>query len=170
MAAQYIKEIRTVQPNGPYFLGGASFGGTVVFEMAQQLYAQGEKVALLSLLDSAGWNNLPTTFFDLVSCHLNNLAQLKPQEKLTYIWERLKWHITKRIPKPIHQLFLKLSDTDRSPQTLYNLNVLEANLHASKHYLPQVYPSHVTLFRAKLKSPIRYSDSLGVGAGWHWRG
>ncbi|WP_414573137.1 amino acid adenylation domain-containing protein [Nostoc sp. CCY 9925] len=163
MAAQYIKEIRTVQPNGPYFLGGASFGGTVVFEMAQQLYAQGEKVALLSLLDSAGLNNLPTRFFDLVSGHLNNLAQLKPQEQLTYIWERLEWHISKRIPKPIHQLFLKLRDMDRSPQTLYNLNVLEANLHASKNYLLQVYPSHLTLFRAKLKSSRRYSDPLG---GW----
>ncbi|WP_242057692.1 MULTISPECIES: amino acid adenylation domain-containing protein [Nostoc] len=163
MAAQYIKEIRTVQPNGPYFLGGASFGGTVVFEMAQQLYAQGEKVALLSLLDSAGWNNLPTTFFDFVSGHLNNLAQLKPQEKLTYIWERLEWHISKRIPKPIRQVFYNLRDMDRSPQTLYTLNVLEANLHASKNYLPQVYPSHVTLFRAKLKSSRRYSDPLG---GW----
>ncbi len=163
MAAQYIKEIRTVQPNGPYFLGGASFGGIVVFEMAQQLYAQGEKVALLSLLDSTGLNNLPTTFFDLVSGHLNNLAQLKPQEKVIYIWERLEWHISKRIPKPIRQLFFHLRNLDNSPQTLYNVNVLEANLHASKNYIPQVYPGHITLFQAKLRSSKRYSDAQG---GW----
>jgi len=37
MAAYYIKALRTVQPEGPYFLGGWSFGGLVAFEMAQQL-------------------------------------------------------------------------------------------------------------------------------------
>src|SRR5262249_54584319 len=37
MAADYLKEIQAVQPEGPYFLGGFSFGGLVVFEMAQQL-------------------------------------------------------------------------------------------------------------------------------------
>ena len=42
MAADYIKALRTVQPNGPYFLGGWSMGGLVAFEMAQQLYTQGE--------------------------------------------------------------------------------------------------------------------------------
>ncbi|MCZ0900911.1 thioesterase domain-containing protein, partial [Microcoleus sp. HI-ES] len=37
MAADYIAALRTVQPKGPYFLGGWSFGGLVAFEMAQQL-------------------------------------------------------------------------------------------------------------------------------------
>ncbi|HAJ64533.1 MAG TPA: non-ribosomal peptide synthetase, partial [Cyanobacteria bacterium UBA8543] len=52
MAAYYIKEIRTLQPEGPYFLAGYSFGGLVAFEMAQQLHAQGQKVALLALCDT----------------------------------------------------------------------------------------------------------------------
>jgi acyl carrier protein len=52
MAAHYMKEIRAVQPNGPYFLGGLSFGGTVAYEMAQQLCAQGEEVGLLFLFDT----------------------------------------------------------------------------------------------------------------------
>jgi len=54
MAAYYIKEIRTIQPEGPYFLGGASMGGKIVFEMAQQLHAQGQKVAMLVLFDTYG--------------------------------------------------------------------------------------------------------------------
>ena len=41
MAAHYIKEIQTVQPEGPYFLGGFCGQGVVVFEMAQQLVARG---------------------------------------------------------------------------------------------------------------------------------
>ena len=52
MAAQYIAALRVVQPEGPYLLGGASFGGTVALEMAQQLQAQGQQVALLTLIDT----------------------------------------------------------------------------------------------------------------------
>ncbi len=52
MAAHYLKEIRTIQPQGPYFLGGYSLGGLIAYEMAQQLSAKGEETALVALLDS----------------------------------------------------------------------------------------------------------------------
>lgn len=52
MATHYIEALRTVQPKGPYFLGGWSFGGWVAFEMAQQLQKSGEEVALLAVLDT----------------------------------------------------------------------------------------------------------------------
>ena len=52
MASYYIEAIQTVQPQGPYFLGGLSFGGVVAFEMACQLEAQGHRAALVALLDS----------------------------------------------------------------------------------------------------------------------
>lgn len=52
MAAYYIQEIQKLQPQGPYCLVGRCFGGVVVFEMAQQLRAQGQKVALLGILDT----------------------------------------------------------------------------------------------------------------------
>src|SRR5580698_6134602 len=42
----YIQAMQTVQPTGPYRLGGWSMGGVVAFEMAQQLHAQGQPVAL----------------------------------------------------------------------------------------------------------------------------
>jgi amino acid adenylation domain-containing protein len=45
LAARYIREIRAVQPAGPYTLGGACFGGVIAFEMAHQLRAQGEEIA-----------------------------------------------------------------------------------------------------------------------------
>ena len=51
MAAQYIEAIRTIQPEGPYHLGGLSGGALIAFEMAQQLAVAGEKVASLILLD-----------------------------------------------------------------------------------------------------------------------
>ncbi|WP_298910929.1 amino acid adenylation domain-containing protein [uncultured Nostoc sp.] len=52
MAAHYIEALRSVQPKGPYFIGGWSFGGWVAFEMAQQLQKSGEEVALLAVLDT----------------------------------------------------------------------------------------------------------------------
>ncbi len=52
MAEYYIKEIRSVQPVGPYFLGGFSAGGLVAYEMARQLAEAGERVQFLALFDS----------------------------------------------------------------------------------------------------------------------
>src|SRR5436853_621261 len=52
MATAYIAELLAIQPVGPYFLGGHSFGGLVAFEMARQLQARGHAIALLALLDS----------------------------------------------------------------------------------------------------------------------
>ncbi|MDB6116204.1 MAG: amino acid adenylation protein, partial [Lacunisphaera sp.] len=57
MATHYIREIRTVQPQGPYYLAGYCFGGNVAFEMALQLEAAGERVAFVGLLDSAASNS-----------------------------------------------------------------------------------------------------------------
>ena len=53
MAAQYLKAIRSIQPRGPYFLGGWSFGGNVAMEMTSQLEAEGQdEVRLVALVDS----------------------------------------------------------------------------------------------------------------------
>ncbi len=52
MAADYIEQIRTVQPSGPYYLLGASFGGAVAQEIAVQLQTQGEEVAALVIMDA----------------------------------------------------------------------------------------------------------------------
>lgn len=52
MATHYLKEIQSVQPDGPYLLGGICSGGVVAYEMAQQLERQGQDVALLVLVDA----------------------------------------------------------------------------------------------------------------------
>jgi amino acid adenylation domain-containing protein len=74
LAANYVNQVRAVQPSGPYNLGGHSSGGLVVFEMACQLMEQGETVGLLALLDCdpntgkhvhqpfSDWNSLKAAF------------------------------------------------------------------------------------------------------------
>jgi thioesterase domain-containing protein/acyl carrier protein len=51
LAATFVAAVRTVQPHGPYLLGGWSMGGGLALEMAQQLQRQGEQVELLAVID-----------------------------------------------------------------------------------------------------------------------
>ena len=53
MAAMYVDALQSVQPRGPYYLGGWSFGGYVAMEMCRILEKRGQEVALLALLDCA---------------------------------------------------------------------------------------------------------------------
>lgn len=94
MAVGHIKEILALQPQGPYCLGGYSFGGLVAFEVAQQLRKRDQEVALLVLLDptipgNARASPVATSFRATVARHLGNLLRLRPQEKLTSVLARV---------------------------------------------------------------------------------
>lgn len=52
LASRYVRDIRAVQPHGPYHLAGHSLGGLIAFEMAQQLHRAGQEIALLALFDT----------------------------------------------------------------------------------------------------------------------
>lgn len=64
MAARYIEEIREVQQHGPYVLGGYSGGGLIAFEMAKQLFEQGQRVAPLIFIDTASPTYLNKNFWE----------------------------------------------------------------------------------------------------------
>lgn len=96
MAAHYIGEIRRLQPEGPYYLGGSSFGGLVAYEMGRQLRAAGHSVALIALFDTYGKGypryrstGLPLRgllrFTDRIRHHWRNLALLSGRQKWDYI-------------------------------------------------------------------------------------
>ncbi|MDQ0582413.1 non-ribosomal peptide synthetase [Streptomyces rishiriensis] len=53
IAALYLSEVRAVQPEGPYHLGGWCMGGMVSYEMARQLEAAGEEVAMLTIISAS---------------------------------------------------------------------------------------------------------------------
>jgi len=156
MAADYIREIRTVQPEGPYFLGGFSMGGMVAFEMAQQLHFSGQKVAVLALFDtcSPGWLK-PLPIHVRVSRHLSNLSQLKLKEKLTYVQKKL----TGRFDLDLRQSLPQVQD--KSP-------LQEAHEQADKNYLPRVYSGRAILFRAREPLKGRWSEwcSVDTELGW----
>ncbi len=137
MAADYIREIRTVQPQGPYFLGGFSMGGKVAFEMAQQLHFSGQEVAMLALFDTlgSGWLK-PLPVHVRASRHLANLLRLELKEKLTY----LKKKLTRRFDSDNSQPLLKAD----------HISALKAaHEKANKDYVPKVYPGRAILFRVR---------------------
>ena len=162
MASHYIKEIRTIQPNGPYLLGGYSSGGTLVFEMAQQLHAQGQKVAMLAVFNTPSYKLKPNPALTLrqwFSLHWRNLSELKPKDKWAYIFLRT------RLPKILNYYQAHLRSQSDLPQEeeLYS-NLLKAHHQAFEKYTPRVYPGCMTLFRSREQYPkFSYEPELGWG-------
>ena len=75
-AAGYLLEMR-IQPSGPYFLAGHSYGGMLAFEIAQQLTKSGQAVAFLGLLDTFAPGSFPkATVSERVNIHRENLRRL----------------------------------------------------------------------------------------------
>ena len=158
MAAHYIKELQTIQPEGPYFLGGYSFGGLVAFEMAQQLQTQGQKVALLALFDTQVQGYLKRSLLPWFFYHLNKLLEFGPnyilgreQAKIQQIEDTAK----ARTLEIVHELGL---DRETAMHDFIR-RVVEANLQARQDYVPQVYSGRVDLFRAMYEP---------TPEGWHF--
>jgi amino acid adenylation domain-containing protein len=156
LAAYYIKEMQTLQPQGPYFIAGVSYGGIVCFEMARQLHEQGQKVALLALFDTLGPGEeelVPVP--ERALRHLSNIFRFGP----SYLLERIK--------EKLEALYLKVSllSGRSTSDNLQLIALMQENDEASRNYLPGVYPGRVTIFRATEK--VFYTDSyLNSGLGW----
>ncbi|GAP99200.1 non-ribosomal peptide synthetase [Leptolyngbya sp. NIES-2104] len=65
MAGYTLREMRHLQPEGPYYLIGYSMGAAVAYEIAQQLYDQGQEVALLALIAPVNMMAIPKRFIVL---------------------------------------------------------------------------------------------------------
>jgi thioesterase domain-containing protein/acyl carrier protein len=168
IAEFYIREMRTIQPEGPYHLTGLSFGGTVAFEMARQLVAQGQQVDLLALLDTFG-PNLKESLLnaDRIAQHLNYLMKTGPVYMLAKLQIRLE-----STKKKLLMQYAKLNQRLRRslPYDLEALIVLQENLQASEAYVTKFYPGKVILFRA-IENAIYSQAYLAAGLGWRdWVG
>ncbi|HZE68260.1 MAG TPA: amino acid adenylation domain-containing protein [Pyrinomonadaceae bacterium] len=155
MAALYIREMRAIQPEGPYFLLGASFGGLVIYEMAQQLLAQGQNVALLAMLNT----NCPVyTLAKRIQCHFGHLRERGPRTYAREVAKTLKRRLTGQVAEEnngsakggandvdIQKLLVNDSGADESL-----VRTVVTILAAEEQYVPtrQVYPGKITLFWA----------------------
>ena len=159
MADHYLKEMREVQPEGPYLIGGRSSGGTIAFEMACRLAAEGQEVALLALLDtypagyfkllpgSMSWRQRASRYGRKLQSHAANLRQLNVPEKIAYVFRKLKYAPAKAKHK-LYRRAYKIYRRYGRPLPPALKNIEEINFAAVKDYEPRTYFGNVTLFLA----------------------
>lgn len=156
MASLYTKEIRRVQANGPYFLGGYCMGGTIAYEVAQQLHAKGQEIALLALFDTPNWACVePATFWEKVyytgerlAFHIENFLSLRSAERRTFFEEKLL-SFRNRLPVWLSIRYRRIFRTPEvhASGTSTLGRVWEANFHACAMYRPRPYDGMVTDFQ-----------------------
>jgi amino acid adenylation domain-containing protein len=176
MAAHYVEAVRSVQPAGPYMLGGWSMGGVVAFEMAQQLQRQGQTVSLLVLIDSHA---------------LDDAARAVDQSEEALL-HQFTWYIGRLFGM---EEWLMREDLDESggidgllrsllaegvrigavppdlgmEQVKQLFQVFRTNVRAMLNYEPKPYPGSITLLRASQQltdhSPPAANGWQGLAAG-----
>ncbi len=95
-ARDYLAEIRQVQPQGPYMLGGFSGGGITAFEMAHQLTDQGEEIAALIMLDTPLPMRPRLSRRDKLAIKLHEFRRKGPAYLREWAGNRLAWELQKR--------------------------------------------------------------------------
>jgi amino acid adenylation domain-containing protein len=168
MAAHYLEEVRSIQSRGPYFLGGYCLGGTIAYEMAQRLLTDGEKVALVAMLDTYNFSRALKASFtgflvEKVKFHLGNIARLQPGEFVKYLREKI------RVAKDGELANLRSSMPGISAQlgvaraeSGIEASVQAINDNAAEIYLPKPLACRLTLFKPQANYKF-YPDPL---MGW----
>jgi amino acid adenylation domain-containing protein len=152
-AAEYCEAIHKVQAEGPYFLGGYSWGGGVAFEIAQQLVALNQQVALLAIIDAEPLN------VDSTSQSLDRLwEQLAGNEHLLRMDDRLSSLDPEgQFKREIARLELEIAHEGITEEfgEAYKRNYARgfvARTRALHNYKPRVFTGEISLFKAEQNS------------------
>lgn len=179
MAAQYVDEVKSVQPHGPYYLGGYCLGGTVSLEMAQRLKAQGERTDLVVMIDTYNLGQVPESqmrrlkFLHLLQniwFHALNFGSIRTGERSKFLRE--KWSVAKaRVRIRCLASFdeLKRWGNPGRPREYPHLLITRTNDQAMIRYVPKPYLGRVAVIRPKghfwaLDDPtLGWSEVVGNG-------
>jgi thioesterase domain-containing protein/acyl carrier protein len=187
IATYYLNQILTLQPQGPYRLGGYSFGGTVAFEIAQRLARQKQEVVLLFMLDSLFPQSAAisdtasssavraiTPYMRIAQEQLRHLSRLKTHEKLTYIVMKVASKLRDRAAVPVRKaarIFktaacrYHLWKKHGIPPSLRSFYILKIYQRALRNYSPQRYDGHAIYIKSSERSRQNAQDWAGVIAG-----
>lgn len=196
MAAYYLEKIRSVQPEGPYWLAGLCAGGVLAYEVARQLQEQGQAIAMVALLDAAEpgakvrtghiahqrFSSLAETLqsqqaeqgtIPVLSLILNLLAIVGSKA-----WNTVSYELSSSVRQVVDtakmRLFRFYLDRGWTPPALCrNLSVRRTYVLAEQSYVPETtLDAEMVLFRATvgegLDQPYQeiYADPL---MGWEER-
>jgi acyl transferase domain-containing protein/thioesterase domain-containing protein/acyl carrier protein len=171
MARYYVEALRAVQPRGPYFIGGFSFGCLVAFEMAQQLHRAGQTLGLVALVDEPApvlghrpsaalmarlfitgvgrtiWPHLHDYFYLVNSASRPKLPSLKELSRLRPDADLLQSILARSTMAnfvPPESRLLALRQPAMRP--MFDLFLL--HVRQTLAYRPEAYPHGVTVFQA----------------------
>jgi glutamate-1-semialdehyde aminotransferase/thioesterase domain-containing protein/acyl carrier protein len=169
MASCYLREVRSVQPRGPYYLGGYCLGGTVAYEMAQILRREGEQVPLVAMLDTYNFSlALKVSFTSFLvqkaKFHLANVARLRPGDMFEYLQEKIRLglggelaNLKTSMPGSSHAD--GVSRATSGPEA----KVQAVNDYAAEHYDPTPYAGRLTLFKPRFNYKFYPDPKMGWG-------
>jgi len=179
IAGHYLEQIKTVQPKGPYLLGGYSFGGTVAFEIAQQLQRSGEQILLLIMLDSyfpgtpvherlrlsrPPSSSTPITRFrDDFERHFHRISGLTIPEKLRYVRIRVIDKLKARLSRnstPVKTVVCWMCLVTRRtlPPWVRSHYILRIYYDAVSRYVAQPYSGHIVYVRSKQRGDAQHAS------------
>ncbi|MBI2929405.1 MAG: amino acid adenylation domain-containing protein [Verrucomicrobia bacterium] len=168
MAVEYLREMRAVQPKGPYYLGGYCLGGTVAYEMAQILHREGEEVPLVAMLDTYNFSralkaSFATFLLQKLRFHFGNFVRLRPAQMIKYIVEKVRVardgelaNLLTSMPGSTTQAGVARAESG------IEASVQAINDHAADTYLPKPYAGRLTLF----KPHVNYKFYPDPNMGW----
>ncbi len=167
MAAHYVSEILKLQPSGPYYLGGYSFGGRVAYVMAQLLREAGHEVALLALMDTYCYHGRRTVGLkEWLGRHARQIAKLRLMDMPAYSWLRVKnlihmAHLRERVR--FFSIAWRFFEKRGRPIPRFLRRPVEANDMARRDYVAKPYDGDAVLFKAAL----HYWTHTDAHEGWH---
>jgi thioesterase domain-containing protein len=173
MAAKYLEEIKSVQRQGPYALGGWCLGGDVAYEMARQLEESGEEVAVLLMIDNPRpefvapemqvpplhrmWNRMRTR----LAMEWSNLGEVPWRGKPRFAIERTK-RVIERVLVVVETFIGRWLPIPHS--RAYRLQqVAAAHDKAYEAYQPGSFAGPTTLIRAEQQP---YGRAAHSALGW----
>ncbi|HEY0505280.1 MAG TPA: amino acid adenylation domain-containing protein [Lysobacter sp.] len=166
MAERYVREIRAVQPQGPYHLAGGSMGGIIAYEMAQQLVAMGESVGLLGLVDTSA--EFGIRYRDEarrgLSARVQRLHRRMQGQSLGERLQTLGGVLNGRLQaRQMRQQAQQARETGAElPHNVRYAELEATHMRAYVKYVVRPYPESLVLFRATEQPPeLREKPALG---------
>lgn len=158
MAAHYLREIRGIQPEGPYLIGGESFGGIVAFEMARQLLADNHVVPVLILLDATAGPDHLGPLRDKIAERTRVMMHLPTRDRPRYLLNQLR-SVGPAIAARMRRSQAASRDyATKATNTVPDIGRINDEAH--RKYVPAFYPGRALLFRARESF---WTEDLGWG-------
>ena len=143
LAAQYIRAMKIIQPEGPYYLGGMCYGARLAFDMARLLEAEAETVRLLAIFDTWVMENTTNRSLWRINNYIKKIEKFGRSDGRTKVRMLRRWSERK--------LGLR-----KATKVWYSAHW------PGESYLPPKYSGTITVFRTP-KQPFYQKNDRSLG-------